>query len=168
MDVDDEDDEEEEQEPTIPEGSDDVEMEDAEATPKSKKPKKSKKGRKSEIDMTALTNEQAALAALEGNQLLSLKLRKKYYSEALNFIRQVEGAIPLAGQLLGSMNKAEVLEAMEFFRIIHIYQFDGAEVRSISYSPPRRISFLLVWDQEDDSPDLVQGQQLHIRRRQRA
>src|ERR1700685_3302089 len=34
-------------------------------------------------------------------------------------------------QLLGSTNKAEVLEAMEFFRVAWEYQFDSAEV-----SPP--------------------------------
>jgi hypothetical protein len=32
-------------------------------------------------------------------------------------------------QLLGSTNKAEVLESMEFFRIAWEYQFDSAEVR---------------------------------------
>lgn len=31
-------------------------------------------------------------------------------------------------QLLGSTNKAEVLEAMEFFRVAWEYQFDSAEV----------------------------------------
>lgn len=137
-----EDEEEDEEEPNKPsevDEAEDVEMEDA-ATPKKPKKKSKKKGRKSEIDMAALTNEQAALAALEGNELLSLKLRKKYYSEGLNFIRQIEGAIPIAGQLLGSTNKAEVLEAMEFFRVIHIYHFDGAEV----CSPPllRRLSLI--------------------------
>ncbi|KAI9508585.1 non-SMC mitotic condensation complex subunit 1-domain-containing protein [Russula earlei] len=73
-------------------------------------------GRKSELDMAALTDEQAALAALESNQLLHLRLRKRYYSEALNFIRQ----------LLGSTHKAEVLEAMEFFRVAHEYQLESA------------------------------------------
>jgi condensin complex subunit 1 len=139
MEVDEEDDEEEEdddddeeEDPNKPSEADengDVEMVDAASTPKKSKKKSKKKGRKSEIDMAALTSEQAALAALEGNELLSLKLRKKYYSEGLNFIRQIEGAIPIAGQLLGSTNKAEVLEAMEFFRVIHIYHFDGADVR---------------------------------------
>jgi hypothetical protein len=32
------------------------------------------------------------------------------------------------GQLLGSTNKAEVLESMEFFRVAWEYQFDSAEV----------------------------------------
>ena len=35
--------------------------------------------------MAALTDEQAALAALESNQLLRLRLRKRYYLEALSF-----------------------------------------------------------------------------------
>jgi condensin complex subunit 1 len=96
-------------------------------TPKPKKLRK-KKPRKSELDMAALTNEQAALAALENNQILHLRLRKKYYAEALNFIRQLEGAMDIMGQLLGSTNKMEALEAMEFFRVVYEYQFDSAEV----------------------------------------
>ena len=126
MDVDDEVPTEEEQDADEDE---DVDMEDGDATPKPKsKRDRSTKRRKSELDMAALTSEQAALAALDGNEMLSLKLRKKYYSEALNFIQQIENAIPIASQLLGSTHKSEVLEAMEFFRIIHEYKFEGAEV----------------------------------------
>jgi condensin complex subunit 1 len=100
-----------------------------ECTPSSKEKSKSKNGgRKSELDMAALTDEQAALAALESNQLLHLRLRKRYYSEALNFIRQVEEAAQISFQLLGSTHKTEVLEAMEFFRVAHEYQLDSAEV----------------------------------------
>jgi condensin complex subunit 1 len=94
-------------------------------TPKSKG---KKSGRKSELDMAALTDEQAALAALESNQLLHLRLRKRYYSEALNFIRQVEEAAQIIFKLLGSTHKFEVLESMEFFRIAREYQLDSAEV----------------------------------------
>lgn len=114
----------------------DVDMEDGDATPKPKsKRDKPTKRRKSELNIDALTSEQDALAALDGNQMLSLKLRKKYYSEALNFIQQIENAIPIASQLLGSTHKSEVLEAMEFFRIIHEYKFEGAEVRTAQSSP---------------------------------
>ena len=90
---------------------------------------KSKKGgRKSELDKAALTDEQAALTALESNQLLHLQLHKRYYLEALNFIRQVEAA-QLIFQLLGSTtHKTKVLEAMEFFRVAHEYQLDSTEV----------------------------------------
>lgn len=132
MDVDDEGPTEDEQD-----ADENVVMEDGDTTPKPKsKRDRSTKRRKSELDMAALTNEQAALAALDGNEMLSLKLRKKYYSEALNFIQQIENAIPIASQLLGSTHKSEVLEAMEFFRIIHEYKFEGAEVK-ITYSLPR-------------------------------
>ena len=40
-----------------------------------------------------LTDEQTALVAPESNQLPHLQLRKRYYTEALNFMRTVEGAM---------------------------------------------------------------------------
>lgn len=98
--------------------------------PKKKKGKKLKP-RKSQIDVTALSAEQAALM-LDGNKIESLKLHKKYYVEALTFIRQIEGCMDMMGQLLGSTSKAEVLEAMEFFRIASEYKFDSAQVRHLS------------------------------------
>jgi condensin complex subunit 1 len=90
--------------------------------------KKKKKPRKSQVDISALTDEQVALAALQSSKVLHLKLRKKYYAEALNFIRQMEDAMDMVEKLLGSTNKAEVLESMEFFRVAYEYQFTKAEV----------------------------------------
>lgn len=90
--------------------------------------KKAKKARKSVINEVAITSEQEALAALESNEALYLRLRKKYYTEALVFIRMIEGSMDVITQLLASTNKAEVLEAMEFFRVTHVYEFDGAGV----------------------------------------
>ena len=40
-----------------------------------------------------LTEEQAALAAPESNQLLHLQLRKRCYAEAVNIMRMVKGAM---------------------------------------------------------------------------
>ena len=40
-----------------------------------------------------ITDEQAALAAPESNQLLHLQLRNRYYAQVLNFMRMVEGAM---------------------------------------------------------------------------
>ncbi|KAH9018706.1 non-SMC mitotic condensation complex subunit 1-domain-containing protein [Lactarius pseudohatsudake] len=129
MDVDEEDDadsimDEDEEEAELSR-AEEVEGEGASSSSSKQKPKG---GRKSELDMAALTDEQAALAALESNQLLHLRLRKRYYSEALNFIRQVEEAAQLIFQLLGSTHKTEVLESMEFFRVAHEYQLDSAEI----------------------------------------
>lgn len=100
---------------------------------KKDKKKKKKKPRKSQLDISALTDEQVALVALQSSQILHLKLRKRYYAESLNFMRQIEGAMEIIGQLLGSTNKPEVLESIEFFRVAHEYQFVGAEV-SVSLS----------------------------------
>ncbi|KAI6126776.1 non-SMC mitotic condensation complex subunit 1-domain-containing protein [Pisolithus sp. B1] len=96
--------------------------------PEKPKDKKAKKSRKSVINEVAITSEQEALAALESNEALYLRLRKKYYTEALVFIRMIEGSMEVITQLLASTNKAEVLEAMEFFRVTHVYEFDGAGV----------------------------------------
>lgn len=136
-------------------------------TPKPKKTKKKKRApRKSELNMEALTQEQQALAALESDQLLHLRLKKRYYAEGLSFIRLVEEGMKVVEQLLASTNKAEVLESMEFFRVVFEYQFDGAEVGfrvirlEVSLIPtfPDR-------DSKNASPDLVKGQLIHHGRR---
>ena len=104
---------------------------DSQETPKQKKkkPKASKlKPRKSQLDMDAFTQEQAAVAALEADELLRLKLKRKYYAEAMTFIHQIENAMDVLTQLLGSTNKAEVLETMEFFRYAYSYELEGAKV----------------------------------------
>jgi len=104
-----------------------VDGEENDAPKKSKK--RSKLGpRKSQLDVAALSSEQEALAALQTDEILHLRLRKKYYVEALNFIRQIEGAMETMCNLLGSTNKPEVLEAMEFFRVAHEYKFSTAMV----------------------------------------
>jgi len=118
-----------------------VDSDEHEKVSQSSQQRKAKKDKShTELDIAALTSEQAALAALESNQLLHLRLRKRYYAECLNFIRQVEGAMEILTQLLGSTNKAEVLESMEFFRVAFEYQFDNAEV-SCSLSYLRRAPF---------------------------
>lgn len=117
----------------------DNDEEDDDVTPKKVKhgsghkkgKKKARSKRRSEkhgLDISAMTNEQAALAALESNHLLQLKLRKRYYTEAMSFIRMIESAMEVVTQLLGSKNKPEVLEAMEFFKVAHDYELANAEV----------------------------------------
>ena len=75
-------------------GGTDEEMPDSSPskTPK-KKSKKFKAKARPSLPALTLTDEQTALAALESNQLLHLRLRKRYYAEALNFIRMIEGAM---------------------------------------------------------------------------
>jgi condensin complex subunit 1 len=97
-DTDDDSDEEMAEDSSIPSetGSAPVTPQRKSKSKKNNKKKKSLKPRKSSLNLESLktlTNEQAALAALESNQILHLRLRKKYYAEGLNFIRMVEGAM---------------------------------------------------------------------------
>jgi condensin complex subunit 1 len=101
---------------------------DSEGNPPEETKKSKLKPRKSQLNMEALTQEQAAVAALEADEILRLRLKKKYYAEALSFIRLIENSMELMVQLLGSTNKAEVLETMEFFRLAHRYEMEGTKV----------------------------------------
>ncbi|KZT53109.1 hypothetical protein CALCODRAFT_501450 [Calocera cornea HHB12733] len=95
---------------------------------KAKKVKKIKAPRKSEpLDLAAVTQEQA-LAAMDGNMVIKLRLTKRYYADALRFIRIIENSMDILSTLLVSTNKAEVLEAMEFFRVAHEYEFESAQM----------------------------------------
>ncbi|OSD04955.1 hypothetical protein PYCCODRAFT_1385425, partial [Trametes coccinea BRFM310] len=110
-----------------PDENEDAHMSDGSARPSKRKSKKKAKKRKSELDLAALTNEAAALGALNENQHLEAKLKKKFCLDALEFIRTVEEGMKTVQKLLASTNKLEVLEAMEFFRVCYEYKFDAAE-----------------------------------------
>ena len=96
---------------------------------KGKKQRASKlKPRRSELNFEALAQEQQALSSLEADEHLHLKLKQKYYAEATTFTRLLGDAMENLKKLLGSTNKAEVLETMEFFRVAHEYRLKDAEV----------------------------------------
>ncbi|KAM6490435.1 hypothetical protein JOM56_014108 [Amanita muscaria] len=98
-------------------------------------------------------SQQAALAALESNQMLHLRLRKKYYAEALNFIRQIEAAMDTVAQLLGSTNKPEVLESMRFFQTAQVYDFENAQVGI-------KKMLHLIWHKDNNSTTSEDGKEL--------
>lgn len=124
----------------------DTEPEEDGDEPAAQRPTGGVKRRKSDVlDLSALNNEQAALATLESHQITHLTLRRRYYAEGLSFIRQVEGAMETVGTLLGSKAKAEVLEAMDFFRTAHEYEMDGAEVRAAGRLGVARCADARVW-----------------------
>ncbi|PPQ81973.1 hypothetical protein CVT25_014624 [Psilocybe cyanescens] len=107
-----------------------VDEDDENATPRKSKSKKKAsklKPRKSQIDIEALSKEQEVLATYDEQEIATLRLQKKYYTEGLTFIDQVESAMEPMCKLLGSTSKAEVLEVMDFFRIAHEYQFESAK-----------------------------------------
>jgi len=99
-------------------------------TPKKKIRKASKlKPRKSQLNVEALAQEQAILAKYNEQDITRMRLNKKYFSDALNFIDQIEGAMDTMCKLLGSTSKAEVLEVMDFLRTAYVLKFESAAVR---------------------------------------
>lgn len=112
------------------EDSDEDEKVDAEEnveegeTPATPKVKKERKPRPSQINIAAVEAEQQAL---DPQAIMTLRLTKKYYDDALRFINRIESAIPTLCQLLVSTNKSEVLESMRFFRTAFEYNIASAE-----------------------------------------
>ena len=91
---------------------------------------KRKKPRKSEqLNLNALSQEQLVVAEMEGSKIQQLKLQRKYYADALELIRWLDGAASSLCNLLASTSKSEVLEAMEYFRVASEYHLDTAPVR---------------------------------------
>ena len=71
------------------------------------------------------------LGRIDHDQLTKLQLMKRYYTDALLFIKQLEDSVPLIADLLNSTTKSEVLEAMEFCTIAERYKLAEAEVGSL-------------------------------------
>ncbi|WWC57912.1 uncharacterized protein I303_100447 [Kwoniella dejecticola CBS 10117] len=122
------------------ESEEDEEVQDGEdGTPKKKK---ERKPRQSQLDITAIQAEQSTL---DPELIQKLRLTKKYYSDALKFINQLEGAIPSLCQLLVSTTKTEVLEAMRFFRVAFEYDLQSAEIGI-------KTMLHLVWTKDNNAP----------------
>ncbi|MBW0471967.1 hypothetical protein O181_011682 [Austropuccinia psidii MF-1] len=90
--------------------------------------KPGKKSRPTKTDMdAAAVDQQTALSHCDNNVLMKLRLTKKYYSDAIQFIQILQSAIPLIEKLLASKVKSEVLEAIYFFKTAWIYKINGAQ-----------------------------------------
>jgi len=82
---------------------------------------------------TPMTDEEKRVAVEKANEqaantelMNKLSLTRRYYVEALKFINVLHEASLLVMQLLGSKNKAEVIEAMDFFVISDAYKIETA------------------------------------------
>ena len=131
MDEDSDDEEKEQVEREAEEGAEGAEKEAAAAGTEpaadrsmTSSPSQKKKPRVSAADLAAVTAEQSNV---DPALVTKLRLTKKYYSDALKFINQIESAIPTLCQLLVSTTKTEVLESMRFFRTAYEYNISSAE-----------------------------------------
>ncbi|WRT63457.1 uncharacterized protein IL334_000362 [Kwoniella shivajii] len=117
----------------------DDEDNEEEGTPR---PKKERKPRQSQLDITGIQSEQSTL---DPELIHKLRLTKKYYSDALRFINQLENAVPTLCQLLVSTTKTEVLEAMRFFRIAFEYDLQSSEIGI-------KTMLHLIWTKDVNAP----------------
>ena len=82
-----------------------------------------------------------------------LNLTRRYYIEALKFVEALHEASPSVTQLLGSKNKSEVIEAMDFFVVADAYRIETAK------SGIRRM-LRLIWTKGNS--DEGKGVQSHL------
>lgn len=74
-------------------------------------------------------SESMANAAENSETAVKLQLIHRYYEDAIRFATLIESAVPVMCNLLASTTKLEVVEAMEFFRMMKFYDMQAAEVR---------------------------------------
>ncbi|KAK4903329.1 condensin complex non-SMC subunit Cnd1 [Elasticomyces elasticus] len=104
-----------------------------------------------EQQMAAFQKAQEDAATAEA--LSKLQLTRRYYVEALRFIDTLHDASPHITQLLGSKNKSEVIEAMDFFVVADAYHLETAK------SGIRRM-LRLIWTKGNS--DEGKGVQTHL------
>jgi condensin complex subunit 1 len=85
-------------------------------------PQKAQKPMSDEEKIAAIKKAQEEAATSEA--INKLTLTRRYYVEALKFIEVLHGATTIICQLLGSKNKSEVIEAMDYFEIGDAYNIE--------------------------------------------
>ncbi|KAM0234256.1 hypothetical protein ACHAPO_006643 [Fusarium lateritium] len=76
----------------------------------------------------AATIQKAQEEAATGEAMEKLTLTRRYYNEALKFIEVIDEATTIICQLLGSRNKSEVIEAIDFFEVGDAYNIEQNKV----------------------------------------
>lgn len=91
-------------------------------------------------------NSMPGLDPVTAKEYIRLQLQQRYYSDAIQFARQIDDAIPVLCQLLASTNKTEVIDAMEFFVTAHYYRIQAAQegIRKMVH---------LVWSKDSGSDE---------------
>ncbi|KAJ2748966.1 condensin complex non-SMC subunit Cnd1, partial [Coemansia nantahalensis] len=77
----------------------------------------------------------AGLSPETAARAMHLQFQQRYYRDALHFVYQLQEAQPLLLLLLGSTNKSEVMEAMDYFVAAVRFRVDGAQegIRRMSH-----------------------------------
>lgn len=97
------------------------------------------------------SNEQLAIPSAEeelakAQTMQTLLMQKRYYTDALTFVRQLDSVIPTLCKLLSSNIKTEVFEVMDFFVDSFVYKLHSSElgIKKMMH---------LIWEQDLSSED---------------
>lgn len=61
-------------------------------------------------------------------EISKLQLTRRYYTDAIRFIETIHQASDAVCQLLSSKNKSEVVEAMDFFKVLFVHKIETSKV----------------------------------------
>lgn len=98
---------------------------DGDAAPRPRK----LKPRKSQVNVAAINEEQQVMTEADTLEYTAWAQMRKVFKNIVTFILIMESSIDTVVKLLGSKNKAEVLEAIDFFKVGFAFQLDGVDVR---------------------------------------
>lgn len=101
---------------------------------------------KEEDGGTCTKGEESVTFPADAEMMQTLLMQKRYYSDAILFVKQIERAFPMLLKLLSSNVKTEVFEVMDFLVDAHIYGLQA------SREGVRRMMHL-IWEQDLSTED---------------
>lgn len=99
-----------------------------------------------EGDEACTKSEQPVTSPEEAEMMQTLLMQKRYYSDAILFVKQIDRAFPMLLKLLSSNVKTEVFEVMDLLVDAHIYGLQA------SREGVRRMMHL-IWEQDLSTED---------------
>lgn len=109
------------------------EEEDEDGEPRPPKTPKRKKGKRP--PQLPQPTPQQVQAVENSEEIQRLQLTRRYYAEAIRFIETIHDASALVCQLLSSKNKSEIIEAMDFFKVLDVHKVETAKVCLTRFHP---------------------------------
>lgn len=92
-------------------------------------PKQRKTPRTPKVSKASQPPPTPQIQLMENSEEISrLQLTRRYYGEAIRFIETIHEASPIVCQLLSSKNKNEIIEAMDFFKMLDVHKMETAKV----------------------------------------
>ena len=82
------------------------------------------------------------------DELTKAHVMVKYLTDTLRFTRQLEEAVPIVSQLLGSKTATDIVEAINFFTVATTFQLNNA-IHGV------RKMLALVWSKDADIREAV-------------